>query len=102
MVIYLVTLPMSMRAGLSGEIGEGFNFAFVKDFLARTWKDALLANLWMMAIGQIVGLLGLMLCVVGIYPAAALNMFEGTHLHWQLYGIYLSRGGAAIPLKQTY
>ena len=36
---------------------------------------------------------------VGVYFATVLVYFSWTHLHKQLYPLYLSRGGEPIPLS---
>jgi hypothetical protein len=36
---------------------------------------------------------------VGVYPAAALVLFAQFHCNYQLYEMYLERGGIPIPLK---
>jgi hypothetical protein len=94
-----VTTPMSLRAGLSGNIGEAFKFDFIKDFIGRMWKDMLLAYLWLMLAGGVLGLAGALLCCIGAYPAWAWNTLAGAHVQWQLYELYLDRGGMQIPLK---
>jgi hypothetical protein len=42
---------------------------------------------------------GLLLCCVGILPATALILVAQYHLFYQLYELYLQRGGEPIPLK---
>jgi hypothetical protein len=44
---------------------------------------------------------GFMLCCVGAFPAATLALFANAHLLYQLYEVYLFRGGQPIPLKTT-
>ena len=95
----LLTGPMSLRAGLSGNIGEGFKFSWVMDFIKRTWKETLLAYLWLTVVGFMLYFVGMLLFCVGTFPAWAWSYMAGTHLNWQLYELYLQRGGEPIPLK---
>ncbi len=44
-------------------------------------------------------LIGYAAFIVGIYPAMALITIAQWHLHFQIYRIYLSRGGAYVPPK---
>ena len=99
-ILSILTGPMSLRAGLSGNIGEGFNFGFVFDFIKRMWLDMLLGYLWLMVVGSLLYILGLMFFCIGAYPAVAWSHLAGTHLTWQLYEIYLTRGGDPIPLPK--
>jgi len=99
-VIGFAIYPMMLRAGLSQDLGQAFNFKFVKDFIRRTWLEMLLMFLFVSVTGLIVGMIGLLMFCIGIYPAAALVTLAQAHFYWQLYELYLSRGGEPIPLKQ--
>src|SRR5205085_10465971 len=66
MVFYLVLVvglmvvitPLTIRASIMQEFGPAFNFAFVKRFIALTWKEIILATLFLMVVS-------LALCGVG-------------------------------------
>jgi hypothetical protein len=94
----LVLMPLSLRAGLTQEFGAAFDFGFVKDFIRRVWLEVLLGQLFLIFAQFIVMFAGLALCCVGIYPAAAWGMLAHAHLEFQLYELYLQRGGTEIPL----
>src|SRR5262245_16540694 len=96
----MVTVPLSLRAGLSQDLGTAFNVAFVRDFIGRVWRQMLLAFLFMVVARFVVTLGGLLLCCVGAYPAAALIAMAHVHLEYQLYEEYLRAGGERIPLKE--
>jgi len=98
--VSLLTGPMSLRAGLSGNIGEGFNFGFVFDFLRRMWLEMALAYLWLTVVGTLLYFVGLLFFCVGAYPAVAWSHLASAHMNWQLYELYLDRGGMVIPLKE--
>lgn len=92
-------LPMTLRAALTRELGAAFDFAFVKDVFERTRKELLLTVLFSMAamLGfAAVG--GLIVCVGGVFAMAAYLM-TSAHLQWQIYELYLARGGRPIPVK---
>jgi uncharacterized membrane protein len=42
---------------------------------------------------------GLLVFCVGMYVALALVTLANAHIYFQLYQVYLSRGGKPIPLK---
>ena len=99
MLLGFVLIPLVLRAGLMQDFREAFSWAFVKDFLARTWLEILLVQLFFLASGMALNLAGLLLCFVGAYPAAALLILADYHALHQLYELYLERGGTPIPFK---
>jgi len=91
--------PFVLRAGLAQDFGAAFDMGWAKDFLKRTWMDTLLANLfWTLSYLVLIGVGILMLCV-GTLVTIPIAMLAATHLTFQLYAVYLSRGGIPIPLK---
>lgn len=96
----VLMLPLILRAGLAQDFAAAFRMAFFVDFIRRMWLDMLLASIFMMVTGLVVGIVGLLLCFIGVYPAATLVMLAQTHLHYQLYQLYLARGGEVIALKE--
>jgi hypothetical protein len=98
-LIVLVLLPLSLRAGLTQDLGQTFSMAFVKDFVTRVWKEMILQQLFLLVTSLVLGIAGLLLCFIGVYAAAGLIAFAECHLVYQLYEIYLERGGTPIPLK---
>jgi hypothetical protein len=95
----VLTLPFMMRAALLQEFGPAFSWAWAKDFLARTWRETLVAVLFLCATGIPLAIVGYLMCFVGMYPAMALFTFAQWHLDFQLYDLYLSRGGTPVPIK---
>jgi hypothetical protein len=73
--------------------------AFVRDFLSRVWKELLLSLLFLIVTAPLLMLAGLLAFCVGVYAAAVVLMFAQLHFHYQLYELYLQRGGTPIPLK---
>lgn len=98
-LINLVIIPMILRAGLAQDFGTAFNFAFIKDFARKMWKDMLLAGLFLIVVALAAEVLGILLCFVGIFFTIAVVQLAQAHIGMQLYRIYLSRGGEKIPLK---
>lgn len=101
-VLTIVIKPVILRAGLSQDFGSAFSIAFVKDFLGRVWKELVLAILFIWVTAPFVMFAGLLAFCVGIYAAAIVVIFAQTHLEYQLYQLYLERGGAPIPFKEPY
>jgi hypothetical protein len=97
--VNLLLTPMLLRAGLAQEFGEAFRWDWIKDFIKRMWMDILLAWLFMAISSTLLTLLGLLVCCVGVYAAQAVVLMAHAHLWYQLYAIYLTRGGAPVPIK---
>lgn len=98
-VLNIVMAPLIIRAGLTQDFRASFDFAWIKDFVRQMWYETLLSALFLMAVAMLAGILGMLACFVGLYPAmAAITLVQG-HLYLQLYQLYLTRGGQPIPLK---
>ena len=100
MVAGILTTPLYLRAGLSGDFASAFSMEFYRDFMKRVGKEVVLAELFMMATGTVVGLIGLLMCYIGLFPAIALLIYAHHHLEYQLYELYLERGGVPVERKE--
>jgi hypothetical protein len=97
--LMLVLTPLLMRAGLSQDFAQAFKLAWIKDFIRRMWMETILVNLFMILTSMLFVPLGcLLFCFPGLMVAMGLGI-AGAHLNWQLYELYLARGGEPIPLK---
>lgn len=99
LIVNFVLTPLLLRAGLTQEFRRSFDWGFVKDFVRRTWMEILISALFQMVFGALVHFVGFLCCCVGVYAAIGLNLFAHHHLTFQLYELYLQRGGTPIPLK---
>ena len=95
----LVLNPLILKASLSGDGGDLFDFSFMTDFVKRTWRETIWEVLWVYVTFPVVLILGLLCCIVGVLPALAWTMMADAHTNWQLYEIYLARGGRPVRLK---
>ena len=98
-VLMLVLVPLKVRASISQDFAKSFDVGFVKRFLALTWKEIVLSSLFVMITGALFVCLGMIVFCVGMYFATVLVYFSWTHLHKQLYALYLSRGGEPVPFS---
>jgi hypothetical protein len=93
-------VPLYLRAGLAQDFGQALNFRWIKDFLAKVGLQTFLFTLFLMVTGGILGIIGYAACFVGLFPV--IFLLAGpvvAHAHYQLYRLYLARGGEPIPLK---
>jgi len=96
LVLGLLLVPLSLRAGLTQELDIPNSMEFVRDFLKRVWKELLLTWLFVLVTVQLVLAAGILLCYIGIYPALVVSVFATHHLMYQLYELYLKRGGTPL------
>jgi hypothetical protein len=99
LLIRFFTLPLVLKASLSGDAGGLVDFKFLGDFVRRTWREMLMEMLWMLVTTPIVAVLGYAMCLIGAFPAFVLIGMADAQTNWQLYEIYLARGGTPIELK---
>lgn len=100
-LMVILRYPIVLRCGLQQDFAPGFSFRYVSNFMGLVGGKVLLSLLFLMVSGLVVLSAGLMLCCVGILPATALITAAQYHLFYQLYELYLQRGGEPIPLKPT-
>jgi hypothetical protein len=98
-VFILLTKPLMLRAIITQDFGAAFNLGFIKRFIALTWKEQILATLFIMCAGMVLMMLGMLAFCVGVYFAIGLLMFSAYHLDRQIYDLYLARGGEPVPLS---
>jgi hypothetical protein len=98
-VVQFLLHIMMLKAGLQQDIAAGFDIGWALDFFRRTWVEIILTTLFLGLTGMIVLLLsGLMLCV-GMFAGIVVIMLAQAYVWYQLYALYLTRGGQPIPLK---
>ena len=96
----IIMVPLYLRAGLSRDFASAFSMAFLKNFLRLTGKELVLSQLFLQATGAVAGIVGMMVCGVGLYPAMVLWAMAAHHLDFQLYELYLQRGGEPIRPRE--
>lgn len=98
----MLMTPLMIRAGYCQDLGMALDVQFVKSFLRLMWKEILIANLFFLVASFPLMIIGLLMCFVGVYLMVGVLMLAQAHLiNYQLYAIYLSRGGEPIPMKSV-
>lgn len=95
----ILLFPLMLRLGLSQDLAIGFKLTWWGDFLRRMWLEIVLTTLFVLMTGTMVLILGCFLVFIGFYAAWAWVTLANAHLSWQLYELYLARGGEPVPLK---
>ncbi len=99
LVVQAIMLPMILRAALTQSFGGAFDMGFVKSFMGKTWAQIIGTSFFLMFTAPFLALAGELMLCVGLYAAAAWIGFAYWHLKFQLYELYLERGGEPIPMK---
>ena len=95
---WLLLTPITLRAGLTRSFREGCRVRWVLGFIKRTWFESSLAFVFLMATSSLLWSFGLLVACVGVFAAQAWAMLAQGHLSYQLYTLYLRRGGQPIEI----
>jgi len=99
LALAVVLIPAALWAGLAQEFKPGAIWNFLREFCDLVLWDMVLAMVVNAFLGIAVAIAGMLLFCIGYLPAIILIIMAQTHLTWQLYELYLERGGTEIPLK---
>ena len=97
--MFLVLTPLTLRASITQDFGQAFNFAFAKRFVTLMWKEIIISSLFLIVASLLLACVGALFLCIGMIFATVPIYFCWVHLHKQLYALYLSRGGEPIPLS---
>lgn len=95
----VLLIPFMLRAGLTQDFAEGFNWNWAVDFLKTTWRELFLAMLFLIVTGGVLAMLGMLACYIGMFVAMPVVFLAQAHLLYQVYGLFLTRGGSPVPVK---
>jgi hypothetical protein len=95
----LITTPIMLRGGMTQDFGAAFDIAWIKDFLGKMWKESVLSTLFVLVSALV---LTLFTCFLGAFLVIPVLPFVQAHFLYQLYTMYLLRGGTPIPVKTSF
>ena len=98
LLLSLIMYPVILRSGLQLNFQTGFSYGFIRDFIKRVGGQVILWALILVVISIPLYFLGYLALLIGIYPVAAALYFVGYHLMFQMYDLYLERGGEEIAV----
>ena len=98
----LIQLPLMLRSGMTGDVGEAFQFNWAFDFLKRCWLEMILVTLLTMVISIPLAIFGVITCCIGFIPVAGYMALASSWFNFQLYRVYLSKGGTPVPLALQF
>jgi len=97
----MVLIPMQIRAGLAMDFAVAFNFGWITDFVKKTWLEMFLGLLFVSFTAMLLAMLGYVACIVGLFVVMPLIYLAQAHLLYELYLLFLSRGGEAVAIKHS-
>lgn len=98
-IAFLIIAPVTIKIGLTGNLGEMFDLAWHLDFVKKMFGSMVLGAIMVVLISLLLSVCGMVLCFVGVFPAAAWIMMSQANLYSQLYLNYLERGGRPVPIQ---
>ncbi len=93
-----LSAPFLLRAGLTQSFPLIFRFDWCKGYIKRVWVEEILATLFLFMTSLVLVSLGCCVFLYGAYAAGAIITIASANIRWQIYEIYLERGGEPIPL----
>src|SRR5436190_4088769 len=98
-VFVLVLQPMLLRAALTLDFVQAFQFEWIKDFLRRVWVELLLGLLFLCVSAMVLAPLGFLACCVGIILVGPILTLAQANMLFQVYSLYLTRGGTPLAIN---
>jgi hypothetical protein len=68
-------------------------------FVKKTWVEMFLGLLFLMFTSMVLGILGALACYIGLFFVMPLIFLAQAHFLYELYLLFLSRGGEPVPIK---
>ncbi len=100
-VITFFTSIMAFRAGIANNLAAAFDFAWVLEFVLKTWPELILITIARVLLRFALVLLAVATAGIGGLFASAYDQMVLAHWMYQAYRVHLARGGTPIPLS-TY
>jgi hypothetical protein len=97
--VSMILIAMVLRSGLAQDFAAAFQFEWIKDFISKMWLEMLLAGLFLVATGFGLEIIGLAALCVGLFFVLPLLLLAYAHILYQLYAVFLSRGGQPVLPK---
>jgi hypothetical protein len=101
-VVMIYVAAMVLRSGLAQDFASAFQFAWINDFVRRMWPELLLSGLFLYVTAFVLEILGMLALCIGLFFALALITLAFAHILYQLYVVYLSRGGMPVAPKMAF
>jgi hypothetical protein len=95
----MLLVALILRSGLAQDFAAAFQFDWIKDFISKMWLEMLVSGLFLVATALVLEMIGLLALCVGLFFVLPLLLMAYAHILYQLYAVYLSRGGQPVMPK---
>ena len=95
-IAFSMLAPLCLRAGLANDLSEGLKINWAIDVVKMMWPTMLLMLVYMIIVGLLAYLVGVLMCFVGVFFTMSWVQLVTADLAAQAYDIYLSKGGEPI------
>lgn len=96
---FVVVAPVIIKVALSGNLSEMFDLQWHMDFVRRMLGSLIVGAIVLMLFSMILTFGGILLCIIGLFPAIGWVMMSQAQLYTQLYRTYLQRGGLPVRVQ---
>jgi hypothetical protein len=94
----MLITPIVLRVGIGGKFEDVFNVGWAMSMVKKVWPQMIMSAIVSFAASLVLGLLGMLICGVGIIPVVGFLGYFNFQLQRQLYEIFVTEGGEPIPL----
>ena len=102
--VVLLTIPANvaaMRTELTDDLNQGLRFKETIDFTKAMFKPLFKGHMLLFVVGGGLGIVGMLMCYVGIFPVVVLGMIAQAHLMAQVYRLWVEQGGEELSVAAT-
>ncbi len=99
LALAVVVNAAQTRAELTEDFGQSLSFGKLMSYSGATWAVVMVKVFVYGFLGALVGIAGMLILCVGVYPASIVVQLGQLHLRWQIYERYRALGGEEIPAK---
>jgi hypothetical protein len=99
-VISFFTTIMAFRAGIANDFSAAFDFAWLTEFILKTWPELILVSVARVLLRLVLMVVAVATLGIGGLFANAYDQMVLGHWMYQVYRVHLARGGTPIPLPE--
>jgi hypothetical protein len=99
LALWMICTPLFLRVGLTQDLAQSVNLRWIQDFIRKMWREMLLSALFLLMSFCILLPIGFLGCLFGIYAVMIVYTLVSAHQQFQLYQIFIDRGGEPLPLQ---
>lgn len=98
-IMGLIVAPAVLRVGISGKFEEIANYKWALAMVKAVWVHMIVGSIVVGFVSFVGGIVGILLCCIGIIPVAAYISYFNFSLQRQWYEIFTTQGGEPVPVS---